>query len=318
MTHRSRCAFFAAALLATAPAHASSGPWTIGRGYYSLYGGVEAQRFTDLAALVGGEREVLTVGGAISTVGAKAVVSYGASDRIELEGSLPVYRVDGSRPDAGICAVLAGDSCAATTSPGILELRGKVLAIDQLAGAPLSLSAGLDTRFGALTAPTRGRVTNVGEGTLDVGPTLAVGRSGGLGAGDYSVYVQGRYLYRAPNTLTFPGADGERRAPGDEISVDSDLLLGTASGILFGPSGMLFSRPFGYRNLFATDLADVDRFAALAVFNVRAGGKVVIRSSPKTTVSASVYRTVASRNNPSDTWIVSVGMVAYGGGPRGG
>lgn len=317
MIRSSRAASLLAGLLVATSAHASSGPWTVGRGYYSVYGGVEAQRFTTLAPVVDGVRQTAPVGGAVQSLGAKLVVSYGAADRIELEGSVPVYRVESTQPGAGVCGDLGKDSCAPTTSFGIVELRAKVLGLDQLSGAPVSLSISADTRFGMLTAPTRDRVTNVGEGTLDVGPTLAIGRSGALGSGDYSVYLQGRYLYRAPNTLTFPGSDGKRRAPGDEISADSDVLFGTPSGLVFGPSGSFLSRPYGFANFGSTDLSDVDRFGALSVLNVRAGGKVVIRTSPRTSFSASVLRHVVSRNNPTDTWIVSAGISTYGGAPAG-
>ena len=54
-----------------------------------------------------------------------------------------------------------------------------MLALDELYGPPLSLAVGGELRVGTFTAPERAQLTNLGEGTTDLGAFLSAGRSGG-------------------------------------------------------------------------------------------------------------------------------------------
>ncbi len=301
-----------ASLLLTAAASAGGGPWVVGAGRSSIYLGSESQRLTELAVSTGSTAaaDLIAVGSGISTLGAKAIVSYGLLPRLELEGSLPAYRVRANRTDDPLCDALGLDACKATEGLGVAVLRAKALILDELYGPPLSIAIGPELRLGGLTAPDRERLTNLGEGTTDLGGFLSLGRTGILGsAGAWSAYTELGYRYRFPNTERF---DGDLAVPGSELFGSLDALAGPSLTWAIGPTVTAYSRPSGldFEDLLADTalLLDVDRFAALKVTAIQAGGKLIVRGSEQVTLSTAVLRTVFAVNNPSDVLTFSVGL----------
>jgi len=284
----------AAALLATAgSAHAGSGPWMVSPGDASVYVGTEYQRLTELVIHDDGvEAGTVPVDDGLESTGVVAVASYGLRERLELELEVPWYRVEANRTDGAVCSALGMQACATSQGLGVVSARAEGLLLDELAGAPLSLSVSGILRLGAFTSDTRARLTNLSEGTTDVGGALAVGRSGGLGAGFWSGWVEAGWRHRFPNT--------ERRGvaiPGGELTADADLLGGLQPWWSVGPSVSLLHRPGGF-DFADIDLSSPDRLAELRVLSLRAGGKLVLRSSERTSFVVSAHKAVVVRNNP--------------------
>ncbi|MEL6342652.1 MAG: hypothetical protein AAFV53_05940 [Myxococcota bacterium] len=301
------------ALLAPGTARAGSGPWVLGAGASSLFLGIESQRLTMLSIQTAPDTtDEIEVGEGLSTLGVKGIVSYGLLPRIEASVQVPWFRVQANRQDEEVCAALGLGACRTTQGVGIIEARAKALLVDELRGSPLSVSVGVLARYGAFTAPTRQRITNIGEGTFDLGPTLAIGRIGGLGrwSGYWSAWADLGWRYRFGNTDDFPSIDGP--VPGSEYTGDVELLVSPGDGrIGFGPAVTGFWRPNGvdwYELERDGTLTDVDRFSALRVYNIRVGGEILVRGRAGTTLSVSGQRVVVALNNPTDVLVFTIGL----------
>jgi hypothetical protein len=294
-------------------AQAGSGPWVISEGDASVYIGAEVQRLTRLATGDGawfGEGQgkgpdggVIDVDSGIESTFVKFIPTFGLRDRVELELDLPWARVEANRVDGPVCTALPLQPCATTEGIGVVGGRVKALLLDELSGSPVSVAAGGALRVGTFTNDTRARITNLGEGTTDLGPFLAVGRSGGLSEGYWSAWVEGAWRHRFANTEAPDGTP----VPGDEFQVDGELLAGARPWWSAGPAVTWYARPDGV-DFGAGDLADIDRFGALRVANVRAGGKLILRSSGTTSFVLSALGTVYARNNPADLFAIGAGV----------
>jgi hypothetical protein len=191
---------------------------------------------------------------------------------------------------------------------GVITARTKALVLDEYFGAPLSLSLGAELRYGDFTADTRARITNVGEGTTDLGPTIAIGRVGSFGGETFfSTYAEAGWRYRFPTTRAFPDAPtGQLRAPQPETWAQAEFLAGPTPWLSLGPSATFLTRAgLDWGEL---DLADPDRLAALGITAVRAGGTLVIRNQGDLALSASVMSVLYARNNPTDVISVNLGV----------
>jgi len=291
----------------TAIAVAGSGPWVVGEGNTSVYVGGESQRLSRLAIRVDGERQVVDVGEGISSFGLKGIVTVGITPHLEVQGIVPWWRVQANRADAPLCAEIGLGACQTTTTVGVLELRAKVQVLDEFFGAPLSLAFGPEVRAGDFTLRTRQRLTNAGEGGLDTGGFVTVGRTGGIGRDGYwSGFLDVVGRYRFPNTRTYPGFQGSQAVPGPELGASTEIVFGNRR-VVAGPVATLLWRTSGL-DWDGIDLTDPDRFAALRVFNARVGATVVVRGSRAVSGSLTALRTVASMNNPSDVFSVSAGL----------
>jgi hypothetical protein len=60
------------------------------------------------------------------------------------------------------------------------------------------------------------------------------------------------------------------------------------------------------------DFADEDRFGSLRVTNLRVGGKFILRSEKRVSLSLSGYGTAWAMNNPSDVLVVNAGLSFVG------
>ena len=290
-------------LLTTVSALAGSGPWSLSRGDHAVYFGLEAQRFRNLNPVANGEPHKVPTGGPVMTTGAKVNVALGLIDGVEAELSVPYYRVEAAVVEAGACRDFPGAACATTMGFGVIDLRSKWQFLDELGGSPISIAAGARARLGSHTQNTRDRITNLGEGTTDVGGFLSFGRTARLGKGFWNGYAEGGYLHR-PATTTAP------RGPNDELNFDALVHVAPLRSVGFGPAASGFWRPRGV-DFDAVDMHSKDRLAIIRAANVRVGGEVVLRD-PRSglALSASFLRTVFARNNPPDTWILSTGVSA--------
>lgn len=294
----------------TTTALAGSGPWVISEGDTSIYMGVESQRLEQLAQSSGAKADdVIDVDDGIETTGVKAVVTHGIREDIEVELDVSWLRAEANRPGGAVCGLLGPTTCNTTRGFAPVGLRAKWLVADELTGAPVSVAIGGLARLGQWTGPKRDRVTNLGEGTTDFGPTLAVGRSGGLGQGFWSARVDGAWLYRQSNVVA--SADP---IPGSELTVDAEVLAGARGWWSLGPTLTWWERPDGIdvEDLLASPrlATDIDRFARLQARSVRMGGKLLVRSSERTTLVVSGWTTTVAVNNPIVRG-VSAGLSVY-------
>ena len=288
-------------------AFGGTGPWVPGTGNLNLYVGVEGQSFHRLKASGDGASESLDVGDGVSTFVAQAAMSYGISSRAEVSLSLPFQHSNVGREDAGVCTELGLDACKTTDTVGIIEARVKGLILDELSGAPVSLSLASAIRYGGLSAQYRARLTGAGEGTLDFGPAISIGRSGPMGQGYFVTSLDIEWLYRIPNTRSYPQLQGEEAVPGSEFLALWDLFLTPKSAVSFGPSVTGSWRPEG-RDFLDLELEDIDRFSALRYAQVRVGGKLILRDKSNNSFSLAVYRTAVAWNSPSDTLTIGAGV----------
>lgn len=288
-------------------AHAGAGPWVLGKGDEQIYVGLDAQRFNRLAIDDGAYTDsVIDVDGGVTSFGAKLIGTVGLTRRLEIEFDLPYAYTYVNQPGA-VCDLLGLDACETTQGIGTIAIRSKVLLVDELAGAPVSFSLGLDLRFGQLTAEHRQRITSLGEGTFDVEPRLSLGRIGSLrkGAGYWSLYADLGFRYRVPIDTAY-GPDA-LWIPGFEITGNLENLWAPVQTVSFGPAIATLWRPNGV-DFSATDLTDVDRIVALRMFALDVGGKIIIRNGRRVAVSASVFHTAYAINNPQDVVKVNVGV----------
>ena len=283
-------------------AQAGSGPWVVARGQTDLYVGLDEERISELAISTGSfaKDDLVPVGEGLSKLTAKGIVSYGLLPNLELEAQVPWMTVRANRDDAALCGALGLQACQTTQGLGVLRVRTKWQLWNELYDKPLSVSVGVETRYGDLTAATRARLTNLGEGTFDLGPTLALGRSGGLGEGGYWYsFLDAGWRYRVPLVVgDVATGEGEYpRVPGSELYGELDWIAVPGGKVGIGPAFLWFSRPRG-QDFEEVDLTDPDRFGRLSVLSLEAGGKLTVRSGEKLTLSASVFRTVYAVNNP--------------------
>ena len=304
---------FVLALAVSTPASAGSGPWTLAEGSWTAYGGVDYRHFVKLAGQDGGfTGEGVTLPTGIRTLTVQGVVSYGVLDWAEIELNVPWVYSQADRPDVEACTSLGLDACESVQSLGLITTRAKVRLLDEIYGPPLTLSLGPAIRTGEFTHDERSRLTAPTEGQTDIGAFLTAGRSGGLGsAGYYAVYAQGAYYFRMPNAEV-----GGVNAPGDEWTVDFEATFAPVAFLAFGPDLYLSSREgLTLAEMNESYIDDPDRYAALGVFNVKYGGKVMVRSSRLFTVILGATQTLYAENNPTDTFSFSFGL-NYQGVPK--
>ncbi len=284
-------------------AYASDGAYVVGAFDASLFLGLDAERITRLAGAEGGEADtVVDVDEGLSKFTAKAILSYGIVRNVELELTVPYSYNRANRTDGPLCTALAG-GCAASEGIGVVEAQGKFLALDELAGAPLSLAVGGEARFGQFTWETRDRLTNLGEGTFDLGGLLGLGRSGGLGASGYwAASATAGARYRFPNTDV-----GGEPSPGWETYGYGSFSIAPLGSWSLGPTVAWFFRPNG-TDVATSNFADPDWIGALRVEKVAVGGALYVRAQQGVALSFSVHHNVHVVNNPTDALLVGVGL----------
>lgn len=284
----------------------ASGPWVPGTGRTSLYLGIDGQRFTRVSASGDGASQKVDVGDGIQTVAAVAHLTHGLTPRIAVEFTLPVFHGHASRTDAEICSI-GLDACAPTNVVGVLQARVKGLMFDELSGSPLSVALEGEVRYGGLHATSRARLTAPGAGTLDFGPVVSVGRSGGLGSGYFASSLDLGWRYRVPHTRRYPQLIGDRSVPASEFHGAYELILAPIPAVGFGPAVGALLRPWGV-DFLDLDGGDIDRFSALRVGEVRVGLKAVFKDEKHNAFVVSADRTVFAWNNPRDNFGLAIGV----------
>lgn len=289
-----------AALLA-ATAWAGDGPWTLNPGETNLFLGVNTFRFTGFKD---GLSDSVDLGTEIVSTSVTAIVTRGLVKGAEVEIRVPLQRVRATDPEGPFCAGgPRADFCERSQGLGDVSVVTTVRLLDEAALRPFSLSLSGFLRTGEAYSEQRGRLTKLGDGQTDLGLGLALGRTGTLGkkGGWYQLSGTGRYAYRIPHD------PGPPKVPSDEISGDVAISFAPWSFLSIGVLGTGFYKVAGWK-VSGAPLDTLDGFAGLAGAQVKAGGRIGIHTRDHLTLSVGVLRTAFAKNNPRDTFVVSVGL----------
>ena len=171
-------------------AHAAD-PWITPEGHHNLYVATACDRFSQFTTA---SADSLSMAAPVTRAGVKAVYRYGVSGDLDVTLDIP----------ASVAFATGGAHGAdyATTAgfePLQAHLRRRLLPTQ----APLSLSAHASLRTGVLHRATTDRLTNLGEGTTDLGAGLATGYMGVLaGRAFVTTSLGGSYWHRLPRSDT--------------------------------------------------------------------------------------------------------------------
>ena len=282
---------------------AGTGPWTLQAREHNVYLGTDYFRY----GRFNGALPNVTLDTEIVSAGLTGVWTFGMA--YGLEGEV-VARFEGVRvadPRPALCNEgVPADWCDPTSGLGDVAARLKWQVVDEAYGFPLSWAFSVGTRTGEAYAPKRGRLTTLGDGSTDVGGGVSLGRTGVLGrAGWYRFSTDAYYWYRFPS-----GQRNGQKVPSDEVTGEIAMLLAPNPRFGFGPAVAGFTRIGGIDlNPPEADFGDPDFWNSLAATQLKVGGKLGVYSIDNgPTVSVSALWTVYARNNPRDTFALSVGI----------
>ena len=292
-------------LLFTFNAWASEGPWTAPKGLHNIYVGVYAEQFGCFEA-EGKESTKCSVGlptlSPVRQIGVKFFYRYGLAKKWDFAIAAPLGRSFMAEPSSS-------PSMEPTTGLGLLETR-----VRRRLGhtGPLDWSASAGVRSGIFHHDTRGKMTNLGEGTNDLYATVSNGATGLLGARFYTTSTDVSYYYRVP--LQEDETIG--RIPGDEVRLSSVFDYAASARMGIGLTFDAFHRLSGAElNIAEMGQYGDDRWAALKATQVKVGGRVMMYpSGPWPYLQLGLQRTVFALNNPTDTTFVEVAMGTDFGG----
>ncbi|MBX2798670.1 MAG: hypothetical protein KTR31_13395 [Myxococcales bacterium] len=281
-------------------AEAGDGPWTLASAEHDLYVGMDLygyQRFRVAGA------EPSDLDAQVRALGIPIIWSWGAMDAVETELRIQLEGVAVADPSAAPCDDAERDDwCATTVGVGDLSAALKLRLLDEFRYHPLTLTFIPTLRTGAPHRATRGRLTNLGEGQTDLGLGLRVGRTGGLGSQWYALSGAATYWLRASASATT-----DRRLPGDEISWDTSAVVCVAHRLGLGPVAQGFHRLWGL-DLDEAPLDQAHGFASLKAQQIKIGGRASLYLPRGLTLSATAMTTAYARNNPTDTWVLGLGV----------
>jgi hypothetical protein len=292
--------FWALLLWTVFPARASEGPWTTSPGLHNIYLGLMGERFQCFEA-DGARPESpcdsgLPTNTPVAQVGAKIFYRTGLTSKTDVAIGVPMGHSFSTKPTSN-------PQYESTTGLGLIQGRIR-RRLGSLGDVGFAAGAGLQT--GALHHSTRGRYTNLGEGSTDLTGTLYIGSTGLVLRRFHTTSMDLSYAYRLPQQVDSPVG----RIPGDEIHATAVSLLAVSSRLGVGLSADGAWRLWG-EQLTPSRLGVYgdDRWAALAAAQVKLGGRIVIYPGERSPyLQLSAMRAVWARNNPLDTTQLEIAM----------
>ena len=283
-------------------ARASEGPWTTPKGLHNIYSGVFFERFNcyTLAGETadGCSDDAVAVESPVEKYGVKIFYRTGLTKRLDIAVSAPVIHATTQTPSSSA-------NYAPTTGIGVVQSRVRAR-LPSVGGIDTAASLGVES--GVFHAATRGRVTNVGDGTHGITGALYAGSTGLVGRRFYDASADLSYVFRVPLDSSDAG-----RIPGDELRFASvtNLGLGKVFGVGFSVDGQmrLWGEDLDPAALTASFGGEDDslRWASLAASQVKVGGRIVAYPGPRRPyLLAGISRAVWVKNNPTDTTFVEV------------
>ena len=284
-------------LLLMTSASASEGPWTTSKGVHNVYLGMFGERFHCFES--GGKnsddcRVGLPAPSPVAQVGTKFFYRSGLGEKTDIALGVPLVRAFPLEPSDS-------DKLETTTGVGLLEGRvryrlGHFRDVD--------IAAGAGVRTGVFHHSTRGRITNLGEGSTDLVAILYAGSTGLLKRRFHTSSMDMAYYLRLPLETGTPVG----RIPGDEIRFSAVSTVSVTSKIGLGLSAdgnwRLWGEPLDFTKL---DVYKDNYWASLAAAQLKAGARIVVYpGGHRPYLQFSAMRTVWARNSPLDTTFLEV------------
>jgi hypothetical protein len=264
---------------------AGDDPWIAPAKTTNFFVAVSGEQFKDFVAAEGN-----TIPGddPIRSVGGKIYIRHGLGADSDLTLDIPLVSTWSSGPSLG-------EMYARTTGIGLLQAELRHRWLD-------AVSTRAVLRTGALHQRSRGRLTNLSEGTTDLG----------FGIGTGAVFPGARHFYTvdlgASYWLRFPVQSGND-IPADEVSWSSNVLVSPTRSLGIGATVS------GHHRLDGQNLGDItvsnpdDQWAALQAQQIKVGARLMLYSTEhRPAFSIAVLRAVWARNNPIDTTLVELGV----------
>jgi len=285
--------------LGTLTAMASEGPWTTPKGMHNVYAGLYLEQFRCFEAKGAQSAECgngLPVSSPVQQTGVKLFYRYGLSGNWDIAISAPFAR---SR------TLEESDQPMAQPTTGVGLVQSRIRRRLGSAG-PVDFSASAGVRTGAFHRKTRGRLTNLGEGTTDLAGTFSTGMTGVLGPRFFNTSTDVSFYYRFPLQVD----DALGAIPGNELHVSGVFDYAVFSRMGMGVSVDAFHRlsgadlDFGEISRFGDD-----RWAALAASQVKVGGRVMLYAQGAMPyLQLGAQRAVWAKNNPTDSTFVEFAL----------
>lgn len=272
-------------LLLMGVASAGDDPWIAPAQTTNFFVAASSEQFQDFVATKG---KTIPGDHPIRTVGGKLYIRHGLGGNSDLTLDLPVASTWSSGPSQG-------EMFAQTTGFGLIQAELRHRWWD-------AVSTRAVLRTGVLHQSSRGRLTNLSEGTTDLG----------FGLGTGGVFPGTRRFYTvdmgATYWLRFPLQSGSD-IPADEISWSSNLLVSPSShmgiGVAVNGQHRLDGQTLGNVTVANPD----DQWAALQAQQIKVGGRIMLYSTDQhPALSLTVLRAVWARNNPIDTTLIELGV----------
>ena len=271
-------------------------PSPLNKGAYSLYGSVGYGHWNQFSN--GEVNSSQNISGNIQNTEIFSSVSIGVTDFMDISLQIP-FRFVWAGSDAP-----KTDLFTTTIGIGRMNVGTKILINPEGGLLPFTLSLYSGIRNGSFHSQYRERMTNLGEGTVDIGTGLQAGKVGFLGTGFFWVEGAGYFWFRQPITMN-------TTYPNNEISYSFEL------GYSFHPNIAIASCTYGYERMGGLDyptlakepsLDDIDQWAALDASQIKTGVKLNYYMSDTVTSNLQFLYSVYSKNNPSNEYYVSVGL----------
>lgn len=276
---------------------ASEGPWTTAPGLHNLYVGLYHERFACFTQEGAGDdgcgADAAPVSSPVNQTGLKAFYRTGLTRNIDVALGLPVARS-------------SSESMPTTLGWGTVQARLRWQLGDL---GPVSVATGVGLETGALHRASRGRITNLGDGTTGATGSLYMGSMGVLGPRFYTASADVSYAYRLTE-LT----DNDVRLPADELRFSSVFLYALSQRVGVGLSldgqFRLWGEELDFSELASYGGADDSmRWAVLNASQMKGGARLALYSTDRLPyLQLTVLRALWADHNPTDTTMVEAAV----------
>lgn len=283
-----------------APHALAVSPSPLQMGAYNVYLGVSHGKWSQFRA--NGDPSNLPA--PVTDKGVTAYYAVGVSDRMDIGLNIPVQQTSMGE------GAPSGEMYASTTGLAATSVNSRILIAREGDALPLTISGIGSFRVGSYHAETRDRLTNIGEGSIDFGAGLLLGRVLLAGPGTLWIEAGGQYWRRIPASF---GTTIDKY-PGDDITYSSEV------GYSFHPKVGVAAVVDGYQRLSGVDYPALandstipveEQWTALRGAQMKAGGKLNFYATEKFTVSSSYLTAVSAVNNPIDERVIGFGVSYY-------
>jgi hypothetical protein len=260
---------------------------TLPKGAHNVYSGGSYGTWSSFESK--GTEKSLPQDAVVTQILSKTHYTYGIHERFDLSITIPVLSVSVS--------ALSGNLFETTTGLGQTGI-GSNIGLFQQNNLSVTGTVGLYT--GVFHAESRGRLTNIGDGSTQLRGGVAVSQLWDVNSGYLNINAKGGYIFKIPSTLDF-----DPKYPADDITYG--LSVG---GGYKGYSASVFVDGFQRLNGVdypATSVDSIEGFTALKASQLKVG-----RSDSLTinewTLSGYVASSVLATNNPMDELIGGIGI----------